>query len=50
MISLDRKWGRITLFEEYGFGFIFQPHWSIYFLVGFIGINIQLNRGESVSK
>lgn len=37
------KWGHIS-FDEYGFAIIFQPHWSLYILIGFVGINIYLKR------
>lgn len=30
----------IWLFDEFGLAVIYQPGWSLYFLIGFIGINI----------
>lgn len=34
------KHTNILLFEEFGLAFIFTPGWSIYILLGFVGINI----------
>lgn len=34
----------IWLFNEYGLGITIQPHWGIYILIGFIGINIFFKR------
>ena len=30
----------ISLFYTYGFSIMYTPHWSLYILIGFIGINI----------
>ena len=37
------KHTNIILFEEIGFAIIYQSHWSFYFLIGFIGIEISIS-------
>lgn len=34
------KHTNIWLFEDFGFAFILSPGWSIYILLGFVGVNI----------
>jgi len=46
MNPVTTKHTNIYLFQEFGVGVIFQPHWSIYILIGFIGINIFLKEIE----
>lgn len=40
---LTTKHLNIWLFDEFGIGIGFRPHWSVYILIGFVGINIFLN-------
>lgn len=43
---LTTKHLNIWLFDEFGIGIGFRPHWSVYILIGFVGINIFLNEGS----
>jgi hypothetical protein len=38
--TIITKHTNIWFFEEFGLAFILTPGWSIYILLGFVGINI----------
>ena len=38
------KHTNICFFEDFGFAFIFTPEWSIYILLGFVGINMYFDK------
>lgn len=40
------KHTNISFFEDYGLAIIFQPHFSLYILIGFIGFNMLLDRNK----